>query len=339
MAETTTRERRVISHQLAVNDSITIAICTYNGAQRLPQVLDRLRSQVRVESIVWEVIVTDNNSTDNTAAVVERYRETYWQQNASLKYVFEPRQGLAFARQRSVEEASGTWVAFLDDDNLPAEDWVAAAYNFGKSHPQAGAYSGQIHGKFDSVPPTLSPLVASMLALQDDGDRQCQFNPDILKLPPGAGLVVRQQAWQESTPDRPFLIGRVKGAMLSGEDFEMLLHMHRLGWEIWYEPQMQMEHHIPQARLELSYLRHLARGCGLVMCHLWMMRAATWQKPWVFLKTLLGNLRWAIALRLKYRSQLETDAVAAAELEFFRSATASSFFYLWYWWQWKFKQL
>jgi glycosyltransferase involved in cell wall biosynthesis len=337
MAETTAR--KVISPHIAIEDSITIAICTYNGAQRLPQVLDCLRAQVRIESISWEVIVTDNNSTDDTAAVVERYRQACWQQNTPLKYVFESRQGLAFARQRAVREASGTWIAFLDDDNLPAEDWVATAYNFGKSHPKAGAYSGQIRGKFDSTPPVLSSLVASMLALQNDGDRQCQFKPDIMKLPPGAGLVVRRQAWQESKPDRPFLVGRVRGAMLSGEDFEMLLHMHRRGWEIWYEPQMQMEHHIPQTRLELTYLRGLARGCGLVMCHLWMIRAATWQKPWVFMKTLLGNLRWTIVLGLKYHSQLETDVVAAAELEFFRSATASSFFYLWYWWQWKFKQL
>jgi glycosyltransferase involved in cell wall biosynthesis len=338
MAETTARKSS--SHQLSSkSDAITIAICTYNGAQRLPQVLDCLRSQVQTESISWEVIVVDNNSTDNTAATVDRYRETYWQQNVPLKYVFESHQGLAFARQRAIQEASGTWVAFLDDDNLPANNWVAAAYAFGAAHPHAGAYSGQIRGKFDSAPPSLSPLVASMLALQNDGERQRQFCPDRLNLPPGAGLVVRRQAWQQSAPARPFLVGRVFGAMLAGEDFEILLYMHRRGWEIWYEPEMQMEHHIPQTRLEPLYLRRLAQGCGLVMCHLWMIRAATWQKPWVFVKTLLGNLRWAIALRLKYRSQLETDAVAAAELEFFRSATASPFFYLWYWWQWKLKQL
>ena len=125
--------------------AFTIAIPTYNGGNRLPKLLDCLRSQIRTEQFTWEIVVIDNNSQDNTAEVIRQY-QTDWPTAYPLHYYFEPQQGLAFARQRAIDEAQGTWVGFLDDDNLPASDWVAEAYNFAQEHPQAGAFGGQIHG-------------------------------------------------------------------------------------------------------------------------------------------------------------------------------------------------
>ncbi|MDY7015655.1 MAG: glycosyltransferase, partial [Cyanobacteriota bacterium] len=55
----------------------SIAIPTYNGAKRLPDVLDCLRSQTHLHALNWEVLVVDNHSNDNTAAVVEAY-QSYW---------------------------------------------------------------------------------------------------------------------------------------------------------------------------------------------------------------------------------------------------------------------
>jgi len=52
----------------------TVAIPTYNGADRLPLVLDRLRSQLNTASFTWEIIVVDNNSSDATATVVRHYQ-------------------------------------------------------------------------------------------------------------------------------------------------------------------------------------------------------------------------------------------------------------------------
>jgi len=56
----------------------TVTICTYNGADVLPEVLDCLRVQEAVDDLEWEVLVVDNNSTDNTRAVVEEHQETWW---------------------------------------------------------------------------------------------------------------------------------------------------------------------------------------------------------------------------------------------------------------------
>ena len=59
--------------------NLTVAIPTYNGENRLPQVLDKLKEQVNTENINWEVIVIDNNSSDGTAKLVKEYQENWLQ--------------------------------------------------------------------------------------------------------------------------------------------------------------------------------------------------------------------------------------------------------------------
>ncbi|NET39557.1 MAG: glycosyl transferase, partial [Cyanothece sp. SIO1E1] len=146
--------------------------------------------------------------------------------------------------------------------------------------------------------------------------------------PPGAGLVVRRQVWQESVPKRLSLIGRVNGSQLAGEDFEALLYMHRSGWEIWYNPAMHIRHQIPKKRLEKAYLIPLIRGSGLCICHLRMINTKIHQKPIIIIKIILGNLRRAILHLIKYRRQVKTDLVLACEMEFFLSGLVSPFFFL-----------
>lgn len=66
----------------------TVAIPTYNGASRLAAVLERLRSQVIPAELSWEILVVDNNSSDDTATVVKDYIEG-GKINVPLRYCFE----------------------------------------------------------------------------------------------------------------------------------------------------------------------------------------------------------------------------------------------------------
>jgi glycosyltransferase involved in cell wall biosynthesis len=305
----------------------TVAIPTYNGAQRLPILLDKLRSQVNPDSISWEILIVDNNSSDDTTKVVQE-AQTRWASTAPLRYCFEPEQGAAFARHRAVRESRGELVGFLDDDVLPASDWLAAAHTFAHCYPKAGAYSGQIHGEFEVEPPEHFEKIRAFLSIREYGSQPKQFIPDRLQLPTAAALIVRRQAWCESVPDRPVLKGRIGNSFLGGEDYEPLLHLYRHGWEIWYGPTMHSYHQIPKHRLERSYLIALAYGCGLATCQLRMINANGGQKPIIFLRTLLGNLRRIIAHMIRYRSELRTNLVAASEISFFWGGMMSPFYYL-----------
>lgn len=306
----------------------TVAIPTYNGASRLTKVLAKLEKQTGIENISWEIIIVDNNSKDDTAKVVQEYQAT-WSKSmpgVDLKYFFEPEQGLAFARQRAVIEGTGTWIAFLDDDNWPAEDWIANAYNFAQQYPQAGAVSGQIHGSFEVKPPDNFGKIAAFLAIREHGSTPKMFDPDNLRLPPGAGLVVRKQAWCESVPNRLTLLGRVGKAVVAGEDYEALLYMHKAGWEIWYNPAMHIAHQIPRFRLERDYLIKIAHGIGLATCHLRMINAKARAKPWILLRTFLGNLRRLVKHRLKYGNRVKTELIPAFEMAFYWGSLMSPFY-------------
>ncbi|NER29288.1 MAG: glycosyltransferase family 2 protein [Symploca sp. SIO1C4] len=305
----------------------TVAIPTYNGESRLPKVLDKLRSQVNTESFSWEIIVVDNNSKDNTAKVVEEYQAN-WPDVYPLKYCQETQQGLAFARQRAIDEAQGDFVGFVDDDLLLAPEWVAAAYSFGKEYPQAGAYGGQVHGEFEVQPPENFNRIKSFLAIRERGSKPHLYQPEKLSMPPGGGLVVRKQAWCEHVPRNLTLIGRVNGIMLAGEDYEALLHIYKAGWEIWYSPEMHSYHQIPRRRLEKDYLMSLCRGAGLCICHLRLLNSTGWQKPLIMAKIWLGSLRRTVLHLIKYKWQVKTDLIAACEMEFLLSSMASPFFFL-----------
>ncbi|RUR80821.1 hormogonium polysaccharide biosynthesis glycosyltransferase HpsE [Chlorogloeopsis fritschii PCC 9212] len=309
------------------NCEFTVAIPTYNGEKRLPQLLDALKNQVNIENINWEIIVVDNNSTDNTAKVIENYQKN-WHFPYPLKYCFEEKQGAAYARGHAVKEAKGELIGFLDDDNYPVSNWVAAAYVFSKIHPQAGAYGSQIHPEWEVEPPKNFHRVAPFLAITERGNFPLLYEPQKRLLPPSAGLVIRRQTWLESIPKHSILTGRVYNNMLTSEDLEMLSYIQKAGWEIWYNPEMEIYHKIPNFRLEPEYLIPFFQGIGLSRYVTRMVNVKPWNKPIIFLAYMFNDLRKIILHLLIYRTKLRSDLVAACEIQLFISSFISPF-YLW----------
>ncbi|MFS0513233.1 hormogonium polysaccharide biosynthesis glycosyltransferase HpsE [Nostoc sp. UIC 10607] len=309
------------------NLDFTVAIPTYNGESRLPELLERLQNQLHTENLSWEIIVVDNNSTDNTAKVIQTYQKN-WQYPYPLKYCFEPKQGAAYARKRAVAEAKGRFIGFLDDDNYPLSNWVSAAYAFGEKYPQAGAYGSQIHPDWEVEPPESFQRIAPFLAITERGNLPLLYEAAKKILPPSAGLVIRRQAWLESVPEQCILTGRVKGNMLTSEDLEMLSYIQKAGWKIWYNPEMEIYHKIPSSRLQKDYLIPFFRGIGLSRYVTRMVNVKHVYRPVALLAYMINDLRKIALHLLKYRTMLKTDLVAACEMQLFVSSLISPF-YLW----------
>lgn len=312
-----------MTHEL----DFTVAIPTYNGASRLPELLNRLQIQLYTENLSWEIIVVDNNSSDNTAKVVQSYQEN-WQSPYPLKYCFELQQGAAYARKRAVQEAKGKLIGFLDDDNYPELNWVAAAYAFGQKYPQTGAYASQIHPQWEVEPPENFQRIAPFLAITERGDLPLLYEPSKKLLPPSAGLVVRRQAWLDSLPNQLILTGRVTGNMLTSEDLEMLSYLQKYGWEIWYNPEMEIYHQIPESRLKKEYLIPFFQGIGLSRYVTRMVNIKSWHRPIALLAYTINDIRKILLHLLKYRLKVKTELVAACEMQLFLSSLISPF-YLW----------
>ncbi|BAY27380.1 glycosyl transferase family protein [Calothrix sp. NIES-2100] len=306
---------------------ISVAIPTYNGAERLPKILARLLAQTGIEKLTWEIIIIDNNSSDNTPEIIHNYQNN-WNHKSVLRYFREPKQGIAFARQRAVSEARGELIAFLDDDNLPDPNWVFQADDFAKNYPKAGAWSGQIHGDFEVNPPENFDRIQSFLAIRENGTQPYIFDAKNLRLPPGAALVVRKQAWCESVPENLVFKGRLNKLMVGGDDAEALLYLNKAGWEIWYNPTMHTYHQIPHWRLEREYLLALARGSGLCICQLRFINASNWQKFIVFFKILFSNMLRFLKHVFKYKLQDHHDLITLVEIHFYLGSMISPFYLL-----------
>lgn len=306
---------------------LTVVIPTYNGEKRLSSVLDQLKLQTFTKNISWEIIVIDNNSTDNTGQLIKQYQQN-WQYDYKLKYFREEKQGAAFARQKGVKESNSPLIGFLDDDNIPAVNWVEAAYDFAQQHPQAGAFGSLITGEFEIEPPPNFDRIKAFLALTDRGNRPRLYNPRLKYLPPSAGLVIRKKAWLEAVPEKCILSGRIPGSMLTGEDLEVLAHIQTKGWEIWYNPEMKIIHKIPAFRLSREYLIPFMGGIGLSRYVTRMVGVKFYLKPFWLLAYFFNDLKKILFQFLKYGLFLKNDLVAACEMELYIKSLIS-FFHLW----------
>ncbi len=123
------------------NKALSVVICTYDRSELLQKTLFYLLKDAPRDGSV-EVLVVDNNSSDDTKAVVARHA----QECPFLRYLFEPLPGLTFARNRGWKESTADFVAYLDDDAIPGKDWVRNIVSIIKRvHPQPCAIGGPIY--------------------------------------------------------------------------------------------------------------------------------------------------------------------------------------------------
>jgi glucosyl-dolichyl phosphate glucuronosyltransferase len=232
--------------------NITVLLCTYNRCASLPKALDSVARQVLPESVTWEVIVVDNNSTDQTRAVVEDFCRKY---PGRFRYLFEGQQGLSRARNAGIREASGEIIAFMDDDVTVEPGWLQNLTGSLHSGEWVGA-GGPVRPPVEFTPPRWLTLGGEMdlggaLALIDFGKVPCE-----LKAPPyGTNMAFRRSMFAKYGTFRPDL-GRCGSGLLSNEDTEFGRRLLATGEHLRYEPLAVVHHPVPEQRLRKKYFRN-----------------------------------------------------------------------------------
>jgi cellulose synthase/poly-beta-1,6-N-acetylglucosamine synthase-like glycosyltransferase len=271
--------------------------------------LDHLCSQNTTENVKWDTLVVDNNSNDLTKDVVANYMEK-WRDDVPLKYAFEERQGKSYALETAVELSDADYIAFLDDDNLPDPDWINSAYHFINSHSNLGAFGGQIHGAFETEPSIHFGLVKPLFAINEESEEKCYSCGKRLELgAPGAGLFVKREAWIESVPGTGLqnkgTMGESRGEV--AEDLELQIYLYKNGWDIWHNPNMHMQHKIPESRFEENYLKNFFRAIGLSRHSTRMMLYKGWKKPFATLLYWMKDLRDLLKILWSHRKKIHVD--------------------------------
>ncbi len=233
---------------------LEIVICTYNNAPLLDRSLDAISRQRVPPDVEWGVLVVDNNCTDGTVAVVQKHVAS---RKLRLRMVSEPKQGLTPARLCGVRNTSSDWIAFVDDDCLLEEDWLEQAVAFARTHPDCGAFGGEVTLVWEREPPDYTLRYTYSFASQEHGPE-----PKRVGCLVGAGLVARRAALEEcGWVDNQFLEDRIGEKLISGGDVEMALRLAAIH-PLWYTPSCRLRHVIPESRISAKYLKEVNYGLG-----------------------------------------------------------------------------
>lgn len=242
----------------------TVIICTYNRSHNLPACIDGLARQQGVDGFDWEVLVVDNNSTDNTRQVVEELASKL---TIRLRYAFEPQQGLNYARNRGIEESDSRYFCFVDDDILVDQNWLAALYSALESK-DADAVGGRIHLDPDiKLPPWITSEVRGFLGYQDYGEEPFMMD-GIKQYPYGGNMSINRRVVARIGMFNPKLgrkgEGRNRKELFKGAETD---YFHRLAAtnnpRIFYEPGAIVYHQVLPHQLKRRYLLTIHYNAGL----------------------------------------------------------------------------
>lgn len=218
---------------------ISVVICTLDRAAYLRKALASLAAQT-LPTAAFEILVVDNGSRDDTAAVVAAA--------PGVRYLKEPVLGLSRARNRGWQEARAPYVAFLDDDAKADPGWLAALCQaFETVTPQPGCVGGRVDPLWEAPRPDW--LGAGLLPYLSVLDR----SPTARLLEEGEWLVGVNMAFPRevlaAVGGFDVRLGRTGQSLISLEEVALLRRVRRLGLSWYYEPAARVGHHIPAARL------------------------------------------------------------------------------------------
>src|SRR5262245_25621629 len=106
---------------------LSVVVSTHNRASDLARFLESLSRMKPLPRGDWEVVIVDNNSSDETKAVVERAMAADAER---IRYVFEARQGKSFGLNAGLAAVQGRIVAFTDDDAIVRPEWAQSIVQF-----------------------------------------------------------------------------------------------------------------------------------------------------------------------------------------------------------------
>jgi succinoglycan biosynthesis protein ExoM len=128
---------------------ITVCICTLRRPQLLSQTLAKLEGQKTDGLFTYSIVVADNDGLQSAQQAVAAFSSVT---RLPVTYCVEPQQNIALARNKALQHAGGDLIAFIDDDEFPADDWL---WNLFKAYKASGADGvlGPVKPYFETEPP------------------------------------------------------------------------------------------------------------------------------------------------------------------------------------------
>jgi glycosyltransferase involved in cell wall biosynthesis len=242
---------------------VSVIICCYNSTLRLEPTLTHLFKQRISTTINWEIIVVNNNSTDNT---VEKAKNLYAQtaRDISFRIVEEDKPGLSYARNKGFETAQYDFVLMVDDDNWLSENYVQTVFDDLSENPKAAMVGGLGIAELEGSEPAWFKQYASCYATgpqAEAGDGPIRTSEELY----GAGCALKLSVLQQIREHgfTNILSDRTGSNLMSGGDTELCYAFRLAGYDLLYDKRISFNHFLPQGRVNWKYLRKLFFGFGM----------------------------------------------------------------------------
>lgn len=259
---------------------VSILICTWNSCANLRITLDSFK-QLRIpEGLRWEVVVVNNNCTDDTEDVVADYQAVL-----PIRQIKESRQGLSFARNRGLTECQGRLIIFADDDIKPAVDWLQAYWQAFSSRPEGFYFGGPVESEFVAgrpVPELVKLAPFSVRGLHW-GDEMRMLTESEMFIGPNWACpaeALRQVGGFDTAMGLNPALKKVR----TGEEKDLMLRLNQAGWLPWYLPQARIRHLVPAKKVQFKHIMDRREAFGYESA---AERLAEYNGPMV-----LGLPRW-----------------------------------------------
>ncbi len=232
------------------DDLITVAVCCYNAAHYLVNLIESIAA---LECpIPFEILIIDNNSSDNTKEIVQNFTLNL---HIPTRYVFEKEQGIPFARNRAIEESSESlYLAFIDADEIPDKKWLSAAVN-GLSNYNADCVGGKIIVDIYHHPKWMNDSILPFLGKIDYGDKP--FRVTDKTTPVWSGNIAYRTSIFSDGLRFDTRYNREGTGIGGGEDGVLFRELLSQPYHIRYEPDMRIKHLIPDSKIKRSYFLKL----------------------------------------------------------------------------------
>jgi glycosyltransferase involved in cell wall biosynthesis len=291
---------------------LSVIIATFNRSAVLKQTLASLESMTVPSSVRWELLVADNNSSDDTRAVVQEFGQHALME---VRYLFVAQQGKSFALNTAIQQARGEIIAFTDDDVTFDPNWLASLKR-GLDELDCIAVGGKIIPVWNGPLPSWFQWEGQQAVVHLDlGERPKELNFAI-----GANAAFRREAFEKYGLFET-KVGVSAESAASYEDDEFGHRLIRGGEKIMYVPEAIVYHPVAPHRLTKAYFRRWFRDSGRMMikARIWPENSVLYAGiPRYLFRELIENLfKWPVTFdkKLRFRRELLVRRATGGILE------------------------
>jgi glycosyltransferase involved in cell wall biosynthesis len=270
--------------------NISVIIPTYNNYFRLKKTLFSFKNLIIPYNVKWELLIVDNNSSDFTKRTIEEFIN-----KLPIKYIFEPKQGISYAKNAGLQHAIGKLVIFTDDDVIPCENWLKTYWQEYLLEPNGLFWGGPVISDFE-IPPLDMNLISlgppSVKGL-NWGEKKRELNLNEFFL--GANWAAPTEVVKNIGGFNIELgLNAIPGKFFAGEETELMERLKNKGLKPTYIPDCSIRHFVPKSKMTIEHIAARAEATGRFSAE-WVLSSSS--------VSIFGVPRWiwkkAITLWLK----------------------------------------